>query len=86
MLADHLSEWDERMGSAAPILVALVFAALACSIVWIVRLRRRGLPDPGPGAVGLAIGTLVFAIVWLRLRGETDAFAELWNEIFLQQN
>ena len=84
LLADHLTSWDERIGSAAPILVSLTLAVLAVLIVWVIRLRRHGLPDGGPGAVGIVVGLLVGGIVYARLHGETAAFANLWNAIFLQ--
>lgn len=86
LFADHLTSWDERMGSAAPILVSLTLAVLAVLAVWVVRLRRHGLPDRGPGTVGIVVGLLVGGIVYARLHGETAAFAELWNGIFLQDS
>lgn len=85
LLADHLSTWDERAGSAAPIFVALALASLVALAAWVIRLRRHGVPDRGPGLVGVGLAFVVGLVVWLRLRGETDAFANLWNEIFLQK-
>jgi hypothetical protein len=84
LLADHVTVWDERMGSAAPILMALVLGFAVTLIAWLIRLRKHGLPDQGPGYWGVLAGFVFGLIVWLRLRGETDAFAQLWNGVFLQ--